>query len=125
VEFFSPAQYPTLCSIGASARDDARAYFSNYGQGIDLFAPGVDVISTYNNGSTAVLSGTSMAAPHIAGLAAYLLSLEGERAPIALCSRIQALATKGIVTNSMSPNNMVAFNGGGEAVVSIKETSDI
>ncbi|TGJ83695.1 hypothetical protein E0Z10_g5064 [Xylaria hypoxylon] len=111
VEFFSPAQYPTVCSIAASARDDSRAYFSNYGNGIDLFAPGVDVISTYNNGSTAILSGTSMSAPHITGLAAYLLSLEGDRDPIALCKRMQELATKDIVTNSMSPNNMVAFNG--------------
>ncbi|KAI1430149.1 oryzin precursor [Xylaria sp. FL1777] len=114
VEFFSPAQYPTVCSIAASARDDARAYFSNYGNGIDLFAPGVDVISTYNNGSTAVLSGTSMSAPHIAGLGAYLLGLEGDRDPIALCARMQELATKNVVTDSMSPNNMMAFNGAGE-----------
>ncbi|KAI1755152.1 oryzin precursor [Xylaria castorea] len=111
VEFFSPAQYPTVCSIAASAPDDARAYFSNYGNGIDLFAPGVDVISTYANGSTAILSGTSMAAPHITGLGAYLLSLEGDRDPIALCERLQELATKDIVTDSMSPNNMLAFNG--------------
>jgi subtilisin family serine protease len=111
VEFFSPAQYPTLCSIGATARDDSRASFSNYGNGIDLFAPGVDVISTYNNGSTAILSGTSMSAPHIAGLAAYLLSFEGDRDPISLCKRVQDLSTKDVVTNSMSPNNMVAFNG--------------
>lgn len=111
VEFFSPAQYPTLCTVAASARDDARAYFSNYGNGIDLFAPGVDVLSTYNNGSTAVLSGTSMAAPHIAGLGAYLLALEGDRDPVALCQRMQDLATKDVVTDAMSPNNIVAFNG--------------
>ncbi|KAI1351437.1 oryzin precursor [Xylaria sp. FL0043] len=111
VEFFSPAQYPTVCSIAATAQNDSRAYFSNYGNGIDLFAPGVGVISTYNNGSTAVLSGTSMSAPHIAGLAAYLLALGGDRDPIALCERMRELATKNIVTDSMSPNNMVAFNG--------------
>ncbi|KAI1180673.1 oryzin precursor [Nemania sp. FL0916] len=111
VEFFSPAQYPTVCSIAASAPDDSRAYFSNYGNAIDLFAPGVDVISTYNNGSTAILSGTSMAAPHITGLAAYLIGLEGSRDPIALCKRMQDLAPKNVVTDAMSPNNIVAFNG--------------
>ncbi|KAI0815930.1 peptidase S8/S53 domain-containing protein [Xylaria sp. FL0064] len=111
VEFFCPAQYPTVCSIAATAQNDSRAYFSNYGNGIDLFAPGVGVISTYNNGSTAVLSGTSMSAPHIAGLGVYLLALEGDRDPVALCERMQELATKDIVTDSMSPNNMVAFNG--------------
>ena len=111
VEFFSPAQYPTVCSVAALAPDDSRAYFSNYGNGIDMFAPGVDVISTYNNGSTAILSGTSMAAPHIAGLGAYLLALEGDRDPIALCLRMQELATKDIVTDASSPHNIVPFNG--------------
>lgn len=119
VEYFSPAQYPTVCSIAASAPDDSRAYFSNYGNAIDLFAPGVDVISTYNNGSTAILSGTSMAAPHITGLGAYLLGLEGDRSPAALCKRMQDLAPKNVVTGAMSPNNIVAFNG---ADLSLKST---
>ncbi|KAI0403756.1 oryzin precursor [Xylaria palmicola] len=111
VEYFSPAQYPTVCTVAATGRDDARASFSNYGAGVDLFAPGVAIESTYANGSTAVLSGTSMSSPHIAGLAAYLLGLEGPRGPVALCRRMQDLATKSVVTDAKSANNMVAFNG--------------
>ncbi|KAI0111438.1 oryzin precursor [Daldinia grandis] len=108
---FSPADEPTVCTVGATQRNDARASFSNYGDPIDVFAPGEDIISTYNNGSTAILSGTSQASPHIAGLAAYLLALEGPRDPLALCTRIQELSTKDVVENSKSKNDNVANNG--------------
>ncbi|KAK6957483.1 hypothetical protein Daesc_000269 [Daldinia eschscholtzii] len=108
---FSPANEPAACTVGATEPDDGRASFSNWGDSIDVFAPGDHIISTYNNGSTAVLSGTSQASPHIAGLAAYLLALEGKRDPIALCGRIQDLATKDIVASSKSKNNIIANNG--------------
>ncbi|KAH9887853.1 oryzin precursor [Xylariomycetidae sp. FL2044] len=73
-------------------------------------------LSTWNNGSTALLlSGTSMAAPHVAGLGAYLLALEGgARDPAALCARVQALATAGAISDSLSANNLLAYNGNAE-----------
>ncbi|KAI1470375.1 oryzin precursor [Daldinia caldariorum] len=108
---FSPANAPGACAVGATDANDRRAAFSNWGDSIDVFAPGVRIVSTYNNGSTAVLSGTSQASPHVAGLAAYLLALEGPRDPLALCQRIQDLATKGVVTSSKSKNNNIAYNG--------------
>lgn len=52
-----------------------------------------------------------MATPHITGLGAYLLALEGPRDPIALCGRMQDLATPDIVVNSLSTNNILAYNG--------------
>ncbi|OTA59248.1 putative alkaline protease 1 [Hypoxylon sp. EC38] len=108
---FSPASEPSVCTVGATEADDSRASFSNWGSLIDVFAPGVDIISTWNNGSTGIISGTSMATPHITGLGAYLLALEGPRDPIALCERIQTLATPDIVTKSLSKNNILAYNG--------------
>ncbi|KAI0844108.1 oryzin precursor [Daldinia vernicosa] len=108
---FSPANEPSVCTVGAIQRNDTRASFSNYGDAVDIFAPGEGIISTYNNGSTAILSGTSQASPFITGLGAYLLALEGPRDPLALCSRIQELSTKDVVVNSRSKNNNVANNG--------------
>ncbi|KAI1379565.1 oryzin precursor [Hypoxylon crocopeplum] len=110
---YSPASEPTVCTVGATQADDERASFSNYGSLIDIWAPGVDIMSTWNNGSTAIISGTSMATPHITGLSAYLLALEGARDPSALCQRIQDLATPDVVGDSLSTNNLLAFNGQG------------
>ena len=64
-------------TVGASTLGDERAYFSNYGKCVDVFAPGLNILSTYRGSPTATstLSGTSMASPHTAGLLAYLLSI--------------------------------------------------
>jgi cerevisin len=74
---YSPAAAEKAVTVGASTLGDERAYFSNHGECVDVFAPGLNILSTYNAGntSTATLSGTSMASPHTAGLLAYLLSL--------------------------------------------------
>lgn len=113
-ELFSPASEPTVCTVGATDASDARASFSNWGPDVDVFAPGVDILSTWTGGpdDTEVLSGTSMASPHVAGLAAYLIALEGERKPVALCERVRKLATPGVVSNpGLLTPNLLAFNG--------------
>ena len=63
--------------MGASTLGDERAYFSNYGTCVDVFAPGMNILSTFKGGKNAIatMSGTSMASPHVAGLLAYLLSI--------------------------------------------------
>ncbi|RDB25302.1 Subtilisin-like serine protease pepC [Hypsizygus marmoreus] len=74
---YSPAGAEKAVTVGASTLGDERAYFSNHGDCVDVFAPGLNILSTYIGSSTATstLSGTSMASPHTAGLLAYLLSI--------------------------------------------------
>lgn len=75
---FSPAASELSITVGASTIEDERAWFSNHGKCVDVFAPGKDITSTWigSRTSTNTISGTSMASPHVAGLVAYLLSLQ-------------------------------------------------
>lgn len=74
---YSPAGSSESVTVGASTLGDERAYFSNYGTCVDVFAPGMNILSTFKGGKNAIatMSGTSMASPHVAGLLAYLLSI--------------------------------------------------
>lgn len=75
---YSPAGAEKAVTVGASTLADERAYFSNYGKCNDIFAPGLNILSTWigSKYATNTISGTSMASPHIAGLLAYFLSLQ-------------------------------------------------
>jgi cerevisin len=77
---YSPAAAENAITVGASTIDDERAWFSNVGPCVDVFAPGKDILSAWigSRTSTNTISGTSMASPHVAGLVAYFLSLEPE-----------------------------------------------
>ncbi|KAJ4359577.1 uncharacterized protein N0V89_000132 [Didymosphaeria variabile] len=110
----SPASEPTVFTVGATDSSDAFASFSNYGSTVDANAPGVSILSTWLNGGTNTISGTSMASPHVAGLGAYLLALEGKVTPAALTSRITSLSNKNKITGipSGTPNYLI-YNGNG------------
>ncbi|KAB5583627.1 peptidase S8/S53 domain-containing protein [Coniochaeta sp. 2T2.1] len=110
----SPANEPSVCTVGATTSADARASYSNYGSAVDIFAPGTNILSTWNTGTSATntISGTSMATPHIAGLGAYLLTLLGKKTPAALCAYIVSTAQSGILSGIPSGTvNKLAFNG--------------
>ncbi|KAF4992655.1 hypothetical protein FGRMN_7056 [Fusarium graminum] len=106
----SPASEASACTVGATTRNDTLAYYSNFGDVVDILAPGTDILSTWPGGKTNTISGTSMASPHIAGLAAYFLGL-GEKAE-GLCDYIVSASIDGVVANVPSGTvNKLANNG--------------
>ncbi len=75
VSGFMPANIPNAIAVAATDRNDVKAYFSNYGPGIDISAPGVAILSTVGAGYSS-WSGTSMACPHVSGIAALMFSID-------------------------------------------------
>ena len=116
VSSVSPANVANAITVSAADSRFATASFANYGAGVDVFAPGVSVTSAgiASNSATSTFSGTSMACPHVVGLAVYLQSLENLSSPAAVANRIKALAVTGKVTGSLqgSPNTFI-YNGNG------------
>jgi oryzin len=112
--YYSPASAENAVTVGAVDVTNTKPAFSNSGPVVDVFAPGVDVLSTWIGGpdATETISGTSMACPHVAGLSLYLRALEGLVSPAEVTNRIKELATPGVVLSpgSGSPN-FLAYNG--------------
>jgi subtilisin family serine protease len=113
----SPASEPSAITVGATKDDDARASFSNFGQCVDIFAPGVGITSSWNTNASATntISGTSMATPHVAGAAALVLSSYPSATPAAVANFLVSTATPGTVSDitGKSPNLMLFTLGAG------------
>ncbi|GIJ08723.1 S8 family serine peptidase [Micromonospora andamanensis] len=95
----SPARVPDAITVGATDRVDMRAWFSNYGKCVDVFAPGVSIVSARHDSNTGSVgySGTSMAAPHVAGAAALLLHSNPTWKPKQVRDRIVTTGIAGVV----------------------------
>jgi aqualysin 1 len=103
----SPARVREAITVGATDINDARASFSSYGECVDIFAPGVNVRSAWLTSPTAtyVASGTSMAAPHVAGVAALYLEQFPDATPAEVMAALQDFSGKGMVARSLTANN--------------------
>ena len=102
----SPSRVSAAVTVGAVDSSDRRAYFSNFGSCVDLFAPGMSITSDWKDGSTMVVSGTSMATPHVAGTVALILGVTPTRSPANVSTDLKTLATTGTISNGgeRSPN---------------------
>jgi subtilisin family serine protease len=107
----SPARTPSAITVGATASNDARASFSNFGTCVDIFAPGQQITSSWSTSDTATntISGTSMASPHVAGVVALNLSQFGNRAPATVAAALNSAATLNVVggAGTGSPNRLL------------------
>ncbi len=107
----SPAGVQEGITVAASDINDRKAWFSNWGTCVDLFAPGVDIPSAYNTGDTDtfVASGTSMAAPHVAGVAALYLERNPTAGPDQVWQAILTSSTKNRIQNppTGTPNRLL------------------
>ncbi|KAF3924646.1 Oryzin [Arthrobotrys entomopaga] len=112
---YSPASAKDAITVGATDIGDGLADFSNYGFYIDILAPGVDILSSWatSNTATNTQDGTSMAAPHVAGLAAYLLSSTTvTQSPLTIYNKLISLSLKNVIGFVPSGTaNQFAYNG--------------
>ncbi|HAJ38063.1 MAG TPA: hypothetical protein DCL15_20520 [Chloroflexi bacterium] len=107
----SPAREPSAITVGATTNNDVRASFSNYGACLDIFAPGVNIVSAYYTSDTAnaTLSGTSMASPHTAGVVARYLQGAPGASPADVATALTAAATIDLIHDpgTDSPNRLL------------------
>jgi subtilisin family serine protease len=118
---YSPARVAAAITVGSTTSTDARSSFSNYGTCVDIFAPGSSITSAWNTSDTATntISGTSMATPHVTGVAALYLQNNPTASPATVASAITSTATSGRLTGigTGSPNlllySLLTTGGGG------------
>ena len=107
----SPARAVNAITTGSTTSTDARSSFSNFGTCLDIFAPGSSILSAWHtsNTATATLSGTSMASPHVAGVAALYKQANPSASSTTIRNAIVNNATTGVVSNAGtgSPNRLV------------------
>jgi subtilisin family serine protease len=109
---YSPAGAPHAYTVGATTSSDSKTSWSNYGDCVDIFAPGASITAAWigSNTATRTISGTSMASPHVAGVAALWLQNNSNASAGAVYAALTDNSTKNIVTNSRTANNHLVYS---------------
>jgi subtilisin family serine protease len=120
---YSPAGARDAYTVGATTSSDSKTSWSNYGNCVNIFAPGASITAAWytSNTATRTISGTSMASPHVAGVAALLRGADSNASAADIYTKLTANSTKNIVSNSKTANNHLLYsldaadngNGGG------------
>ncbi|EIE98394.1 S8 family peptidase [Saccharomonospora glauca] len=107
--YSSPARVDEAITVAASDQDDSEAYFSNYGDVVDIYAPGVNITSAWHDGGENTISGTSMATPHVVGAAALYLADNPSASPAQVADALTSAATSGAISNPTgdTPNRLL------------------
>ncbi len=112
--YYSPARVSAAITVGATTSSDTRASYSNYGSCLDIFAPGSSITSAWytSNTATNTISGTSMATPHVAGVAALYLQGNPGASPSTVRNALVNNSTTGVVKSpgTNSPNRLLYTN---------------
>jgi subtilisin family serine protease len=107
----SPARVPDALTVASSTKDDEQSDFSNFGTGVDLYAPGSDITSDWNTGDSATntISGTSMATPHVTGAAAVYLAGHPDATPAQVAEALTGGANADKISNASdgTPNKLL------------------
>jgi len=108
----SPSGAASVFTVAASTKTDAKASYSNWGTCVELYAPGSAIASTYLAGTTMSLSGTSMATPHVVGVAALYKATNGDQPSATVANWIITNSTANVITGNVSgtPNRLL-FKG--------------
>ncbi len=110
---YSPARAPAAITVGATTSTDARASYSNFGSCLDIFAPGSAITSAWytSNTATNIISGTSMASPHVAGVASLIRSAQPDLKPTEVAAVLTRSATPDKVTSAGAGSpNLLAYS---------------
>ncbi|MGH3377080.1 MAG: S8 family peptidase [Actinoallomurus sp.] len=109
----SPSGADGVLAVAASDKTDASADFTNYGKCVKVYAPGVDIASDWLNGGTNTISGTSMATPHVVGVAALYKEAKGDGSQATVTDWITSNATKDAVSGVPAGTPNLLLNTGG------------